>query len=76
MHLTHISVTQNTYIPSVTGQVPQDANSEMDNGVQKVYRGVLLGLTPDGGGDRERRKEAEQEEGEAGMQGGHRKGFR
>lgn len=50
MHLTHISVTHNTYIPSVTGQVPQDANSEMENGVQ-VYWGVLLGLTPGGGGE-------------------------
>lgn len=75
MHLTHISVTQNTYIPSVTGQVPQDANSEMDNGVQKVYWRVLLGLIPGGGGEGRRRKEAEQEEGEAGLQGGHSKGF-
>lgn len=75
MHLTPISVTHNTYIPSVTGQVPQDANSEMENGVQKVYWGVLLGLTPGQGGKVGRRKEAEQEGGEAGLQGGHSNGF-
>lgn len=56
MHSARISFTQNTYIPRVTGQVPQDANSEVDNGVQKVFWGVLLGLTPDGGG---RRREKE-----------------
>lgn len=48
LYLTRISVTCNTYIPSVTGQGLQEAVSEMETGVQKVYWGVLSGSKPVG----------------------------
>ena len=50
LYLTHISVTPSADTPSVTGQVLQEADSEMETGMWKVYWGILSGSMSVGGG--------------------------